>query len=109
MGDSGHPTQLRRFSSGGTYKTNDYCIECTQSEFTVGPIPFHDGLGREVVSRWDTDLASQATWYTDSNGRDMMVRSPELSLLIFDRNAFGITGFLGSTTILNRLRATLCL
>lgn len=61
----GWVTQVIRLNSGAS---------AVESEFTVGPIPFHDGLGREVVSRWDTDLASQATWYTDSNGRDMMER-----------------------------------
>ena len=60
--------------------------------FTVGPIPFQDGLGREVVSVWSTgidslvyvwdhrvdhchvDLMVNQTWYTDANGRDMQQR-----------------------------------
>ena len=33
-----------------------------------------DGLGKEVISRFQTDLKSEATWYTDANGRDMQKR-----------------------------------
>ncbi|XP_077999782.1 lysosomal alpha-mannosidase-like isoform X1 [Glandiceps talaboti] len=43
-------------------------------EWTVGPIPFKDGLGREVISRFDTNLATNKTFYTDANGRQMMER-----------------------------------
>ena len=43
-------------------------------QFEVGPIPFADGLGREVVSRFTSDLSTDSTWITDSNGRDSMKR-----------------------------------
>ena len=43
-------------------------------EWTVGPIPFSDGLGREVVIRYGTGLATAGMWYSDSNGRDSMRR-----------------------------------
>eukprot|EP00245_Coleochaete_scutata_P006046 TRINITY_DN20159_c0_g1_i1.p1 TRINITY_DN20159_c0_g1~~TRINITY_DN20159_c0_g1_i1.p1 ORF type:complete len:1052 (-),score=194.38 TRINITY_DN20159_c0_g1_i1:847-4002(-) len=43
-------------------------------EFTVGPIPIKDGLGKEVIIRLDTDIASGGVLYTDSNGRDMIKR-----------------------------------
>jgi len=48
-------------------------------EWTVGPIPFSDGLGREViaqyaVSDWAGTPGTNGTWYTDSNGRDSMTR-----------------------------------
>ena len=43
-------------------------------EYTVGPIPFSDHLGKEVVSRFTTDLATDKTWYTDANGREMQKR-----------------------------------
>ena len=43
-------------------------------EYTIGPIPCLDGLGREIISRFDTDLASDGTWYTDANGREMQER-----------------------------------
>lgn len=43
-------------------------------EYTVGPIPFKDNLGKEIVSIWRTDIATKKTFYTDSNGRDMQKR-----------------------------------
>ena len=43
-------------------------------EWTVGPIPINDGFGKEVISRFDTNLATDKTWYTDSNGRDLIQR-----------------------------------
>jgi hypothetical protein len=44
-------------------------------EWTVGPVPLGDGMGKEVISRFTaTSIASHATWWTDSNGRDMYKR-----------------------------------
>uniref|UniRef100_A0A1X7VKL5 Alpha-mannosidase n=1 Tax=Amphimedon queenslandica TaxID=400682 RepID=A0A1X7VKL5_AMPQE len=43
-------------------------------EYTVGPIPIKDGLGKEIISHFTTDLKSDSTFYTDSNGRDMQKR-----------------------------------
>jgi len=43
-------------------------------EMTVGPIPFQDGLGKEIITRYTTNFATNSTWYTDSNGRDTMTR-----------------------------------
>jgi alpha-mannosidase len=43
-------------------------------EWTVGPIPMADGLGKEVVTRFSTPLATDRTWVTDSNGREGQVR-----------------------------------
>ena len=43
-------------------------------EYTVGPIPFKDGMGREVVSMFCTPLVTHGTWYTDANGRSMQKR-----------------------------------
>lgn len=48
--------------------------EFIEVSYTVGPIPFQDGFGKEVVSLWSTDLQVNQTWYTDSNGRDMQQR-----------------------------------
>ena len=39
-------------------------------EWIVGPIPYHDGLGREIISIYNTNLQTNKTWYTDANGRD---------------------------------------
>jgi len=43
-------------------------------EWTVGPIPVDDGMGKEVVSRFSTNVSSAGEFKTDSNGRDMLVR-----------------------------------
>ena len=43
-------------------------------EWTVGPVPFADKLGKEVVVRYATGLASAGVWYSDANGRDSMRR-----------------------------------
>lgn len=43
-------------------------------EYTVGPIDWSDGWGKEVVTTYSTNLTTNATWWTDSNGRDSIVR-----------------------------------
>ncbi|XXQ32610.1 Alpha-mannosidase [Plasmodiophora brassicae] len=48
--------------------------EHVEIEFTVGPIDVDDGLGREVVTRYSSDIASGDKFATDSNGREMMDR-----------------------------------
>ena len=41
---------------------------------TVGPIDVSDSIGKEVVARLQCDIASAASMFTDSNGREMMRR-----------------------------------
>ena len=43
-------------------------------EWTVGPVPIADKQGKEVIIRFNTSIASNATWYTDSNGREFQQR-----------------------------------
>lgn len=43
-------------------------------EWLVGGIPVDDSIGREVISRFDTDIRSDGVFYTDSNGREMLKR-----------------------------------
>lgn len=43
-------------------------------EFTVGPVPDEDGQGREAIVRYIAEIASNSTFYTDSNGRDFIER-----------------------------------
>lgn len=46
-----------------------------ESEFMVGPIPFADGMGKEVISRYSTSLDSGSSFFTDSNGRELQQRT----------------------------------
>ncbi|XP_078495203.1 lysosomal alpha-mannosidase [Ciona intestinalis] len=43
-------------------------------EWTVGPIPVHDKWGKEVISRYETNLETNGYFYTDSNGREILER-----------------------------------
>jgi alpha-mannosidase len=52
------------------YKSKEY----VETEFIVGPIPVQDGVGKEVVTEIKTNIASNKTFYTDSNGRDFIKR-----------------------------------
>ena len=33
-----------------------------------------DGKGKEIISRYDTTMATDKTWYSDANGREMKLR-----------------------------------
>lgn len=48
--------------------------EHAEVEFTVGPIPVDDGVGKEIVTQITTTMKSNKTFYTDSNGRDFLQR-----------------------------------
>ncbi|XP_014501898.1 probable alpha-mannosidase At5g13980 isoform X1 [Vigna radiata var. radiata] len=48
--------------------------EHAEVEFIVGPIPIDDGVGKEIATEIKTNLASNKTFYTDSNGRDFIER-----------------------------------
>lgn len=43
-------------------------------EYTVGPIPIGDKLGKEIITRFDTKIQSNGKFYTDANGREMKER-----------------------------------
>jgi hypothetical protein len=43
-------------------------------EYEVGPIPSNDSRGREIVTRYNTMVNNDATFYTDSNGREFVER-----------------------------------
>jgi alpha-mannosidase len=44
-------------------------------EYTVGPIPVDDGVGKEVVVRYQSrDIINHGIFYTDSNGREFLKR-----------------------------------
>ncbi|CAI9268663.1 unnamed protein product [Lactuca saligna] len=48
--------------------------EHVEVEFTVGPIPVDDGVGKEMVTQITTTMKSNKTFYIDSNGRDFIQR-----------------------------------
>ena len=73
-------------------------------QFEVGPIPYADGLGREVVTRFTSDLATNSTWLTDSNGRDSMTRifnyRPSWNLTVYEPaagNYMPVNAFIATT------------
>ena len=43
-------------------------------EYTIGPIPVNDNRGKEIITRFDTDIKSESLFYTDANGREMQKR-----------------------------------
>jgi alpha-mannosidase len=49
-----------------------------EHEWTVGPVPVHDGAGKEVIVRWTLGGFASATpaptLFTDSNGLEMQKR-----------------------------------
>ncbi|XP_071733946.1 probable alpha-mannosidase At5g13980 isoform X2 [Rutidosis leptorrhynchoides] len=48
--------------------------EHAEVEFTVGPIPVEDGVGKEIITQITTTMKSNKTFYSDSNGRDFIER-----------------------------------
>ncbi|KAK9278049.1 hypothetical protein L1049_027607 [Liquidambar formosana] len=48
--------------------------EHAEVEFTVGPIPIDDGIGKEIVTQITTTMKNNKAFYTDSNGRDFLER-----------------------------------
>nr|XP_016455893.1 PREDICTED: alpha-mannosidase isoform X1 [Nicotiana tabacum] len=48
--------------------------EHVEFEFTIGPIPTEDSVGKEVITRMTANMATDKVFYTDSNGRDFLKR-----------------------------------
>ena len=48
--------------------------ESVEVEWTIGPIPINDNIGKEIILRYDTDIQSQTKFYTDANGREVLER-----------------------------------
>ncbi|XVF15938.1 hypothetical protein REPUB_Repub09cG0198800 [Reevesia pubescens] len=48
--------------------------EHAEIEFTIGPIPLDDGVGKEVITRMTANMVTNKVFYTDSNGRDFLKR-----------------------------------
>ena len=43
-------------------------------EWQIGPIDIDDSIGKEVITKFQTNLMSNSVFYTDSNGREMLTR-----------------------------------
>ncbi|KYN17373.1 Lysosomal alpha-mannosidase [Trachymyrmex cornetzi] len=43
-------------------------------DWLVGPIPAKDKIGKEIITRYSSNLQTDKTFYTDSNGREMLKR-----------------------------------
>ncbi|KAL5581468.1 hypothetical protein UlMin_013910 [Ulmus minor] len=48
--------------------------EHAEVEFSIGPIPVDDGIGKEITTQITTSMKTNGTFYTDSNGRDFIKR-----------------------------------
>ena len=52
-------------------------------EFTVGPVPIADGVGKSVFARYSTGIQNEGTFYTDANAREFVKRKRD------DAHVFG--------------------
>jgi len=43
-------------------------------EYTVGPIPIDDDIGKEVITKYSSSIESDHVFFTDSNGREFQKR-----------------------------------
>ncbi|TYH29199.1 hypothetical protein ES288_A02G204700v1 [Gossypium darwinii] len=48
--------------------------EHAEIEFTIGPIPLDDGVGKEIITQLTANMVTNKEFYTDSNGRDFLKR-----------------------------------
>ncbi|KAH8389461.1 hypothetical protein KR200_005988, partial [Drosophila serrata] len=49
-------------------------VNRVEFEWLVGPIPIDDVAGKEIVTRFTSEISSNGMFYTDSNGREMLER-----------------------------------
>lgn len=49
-------------------------IDYLDLEWVVGPIDIDDGVGKEFIVRYKTDIVNNGEFYTDSNGRQVLKR-----------------------------------
>lgn len=53
------------------------CSKALELEWTIGPVPIDDNLGKEVITRIDSSVKSGGVFYTDSNGRELLQRKKD--------------------------------
>jgi hypothetical protein len=61
---------IRVYNRPSVSLTNDWI----EMETRLGPIPIADGLGKEVIHRFQTPIISGDYWYTDSSFEEMQLR-----------------------------------
>lgn len=49
-------------------------MDYVEFDWLVGPIPIKDMIGKEIITRYYSNLNSSGEFYTDSNGREMLKR-----------------------------------
>ena len=49
--------------------------QSVEVEWTVGPVPINDGKGKEIILAYDTNIQNQGQFYTDANGREVLLRT----------------------------------
>ncbi|KAL6449015.1 hypothetical protein ACFW04_000614 [Cataglyphis niger] len=48
--------------------------EHIEFDWLIGPIPVKDKIGKEIITRYSSNLKTDNVFYTDSNGREMLKR-----------------------------------
>ena len=74
--DANEATTVQRFLLDGNH---------LQITWTVGPLNADQSVCPEVVSRFETNLKTNGTMYTDSNGREMIKREKDTRPYPFDQ------------------------
>ncbi len=49
-------------------------LDFLEITWTAGPINIKDGLGKELVLKYGTNLSTGSSFYTDANGRELQKR-----------------------------------
>lgn len=49
-------------------------VNRVEFEWLVGPIPTDDDVGKEIITRFSSNISSKGKFYTDSNGREILER-----------------------------------
>ncbi len=63
------------FNDWGSQEVNLFDdVSTVEVEWTIGPIPIDDNIGKEAIIRYNTDIKSASKYYTDANGREVLER-----------------------------------